>query len=81
MLEGTTLNYPGIVMAASAVVTTVFIVKSFRNKQWNYLIANVLILSGLILGMRSLILYQDCDFFLWQVGGPLHEDLDWATGG
>jgi hypothetical protein len=76
MLEGKTPNYPGIVMMASAVVTTVFIVKSFRNKQWNYLIANVLILSGLILGMRSILLYQDCDFLLWQVGGPLHEEMN-----
>ena len=48
------MKYELITIAGGMAVTGYFMVKNIRLSEWNYLVANTMIMAGLVFGARAL---------------------------
>ena len=48
------MNYEMLAIAGGMATTGYFIVKNIKNSEWNYLVANTVIMAGLVFGARAL---------------------------
>ncbi len=57
------MNYEILTIAGGMAITGYFMVKNIRNSEWNYLVANTMIMSGLVFGARALEVSDNLNYY------------------